>query len=63
MDFHEYYSINRTLCQVLKEARQYHKTRNYANLLSLLEESEDMGLRMLDKLINKKSKDRNKGEV
>lgn len=41
-----YYGLNRTLCDVLSEMRDCHKTRNYAILLSLIEEAQSMGNRM-----------------
>lgn len=37
---------NRTMCEVLDEMRQCHKTRNYAPLLGLIEEVQSMGNRM-----------------
>ena len=41
-----YYSINRTFCDVLAELRKCHETRNYAIMLSLLEELQTYGNRM-----------------
>ena len=41
-----YYSVNRTFCDVLAELRKCHETRNYAILLSLLEELQTLGNRM-----------------
>lgn len=37
---------NRTMCDVLEEMRQCHKTRNYAPLLGLIEEAQLMANRM-----------------
>ena len=50
MSFYEYYHLSRTLCNVLEEMRDCHKTRNYASLLSLIEEAQSMGNRMEAKL-------------
>lgn len=44
------YYPNRTLCDVLKEMRTMNETRNYAALLSLIEEAQTMGNRMEAKL-------------
>jgi hypothetical protein len=43
-----YFSMypNRTLCDVLREMRQCHETRNYSYLLGLIEEAQSMGNRM-----------------
>lgn len=43
--FSSYYP-NRTLCAVLDEMRKLNETRNYAPLLSLIEEAQVMGNRM-----------------
>lgn len=45
MHFNSYYP-NRTLCAVLEEMRKLNETRNYAPLLSLIEEAQVMGNRM-----------------
>lgn len=45
MHFNSYYP-NRTLCAVLEEMRRLNETRNYAPLLSLIEEAQVMGNRM-----------------
>ena len=45
---------NRTLCQVLDEMRMLDKTRNYAMLLSLVEEVQMMGNRMESALWDQK---------
>lgn len=45
MHFNSYYP-NRTLCAVLDEMRKLNETRNYAPLLSLIEEAQVMGNRM-----------------
>lgn len=37
---------NRTLCDVLKEARTCYETRNFSYLLGLLEEAQVMGNKM-----------------
>lgn len=37
---------NRTLCQVLTELREMHKTRNYSYMMGLLEEIQTMANRM-----------------
>lgn len=44
---------NRTLCDVLKEIRTCHETRNYSYLLSLVEEAQSMGNRMEASLYDK----------
>ena len=41
-----YYSINRTFCDVLAELRKCDDTKNYAVLLSLVEELQTYGNRM-----------------
>ena len=41
-----YYSINRTFCDVLAELRKCHETRNYSIMMSLLEELQTYGNRM-----------------
>lgn len=46
MDFISGYYPNRTLCAVLDEMRKLNETRNYAPLLSLIEEAQVMGNRM-----------------
>lgn len=38
--------LNRTLCDVLKDMRKCDETKNYAPLLSLIEEVQIMGNRM-----------------
>lgn len=45
--------LNRTLCSVLEEMRQAHKTRNYSYLLGLIEEAQSMGNRMEAALADK----------
>ena len=43
----DYYIMpNRTLCDVLKEMRKIHETRNFSYLLGLIEEAQTMGNRM-----------------
>jgi len=42
--------LRRTLCNVLEEMRTCGKTRNYANLDSLIEEAQSMANRMEAKL-------------
>ena len=37
---------NRTICDVLREMRALHKTRNYSSLLALIEEAQSMANRM-----------------
>lgn len=39
-------SLNRTLCDVLREMRALHETRNYSGLLGLIEEAQIMANRM-----------------
>lgn len=41
-----YYGVNRYVCDVLEEMRKTHETRNYASLLSLIEEVQTMVNRM-----------------
>ena len=41
-----YYGVNRYVCEVLDEIRKCHETRNYAILLSLIEEVQTMVNRM-----------------
>lgn len=41
-----YYSINRTFCDVLAELRKCNETRNYAYMMSLVEELQVLGNRM-----------------
>jgi len=41
-----WYSTNRTLCDVLNEMRDCYKTHNFASLLGLIEEAQSMGNRM-----------------
>lgn len=48
------YWMNRTLCDVLEDMRNCHKTHNYAPLLSLIEEAQVMGNRMESALADKK---------
>lgn len=45
---------NRTLCSVLEEMRKCNETRNYAYLLSLIEEAQSLGNRMEASLYDKK---------
>lgn len=45
-EFHVYTGYHRLLCSVLEEMRTLHKTRNYAMLLSLIEEAQTIGNRM-----------------
>lgn len=45
---------NRTLCDVLEEMRKCHESRNYAYLLSLIEEVQTFGNRMEAALSNQK---------
>ena len=52
MDFYAY--TNRTMCKVLEEMRQAHKTRNYSYLSGLIEELQVMGNRMESSLEDKK---------
>ena len=42
----KYYGTNRYVCEVLDEMRKCHETRNYAILLSLIEEVQVMVNRM-----------------
>ena len=49
-----YYSVNRTFCDVLSELRKCDTTRNYAILLSLLEELQTLGNRMESHLYDTK---------
>lgn len=56
MDFNYYY-LNRTLCAVLDEMRKCNETRNYAALLSLIEEAQIMGNRMEAKLADIKDRE------
>jgi len=44
---------NRTLCGVLEEMREAHKTRNYSYLLGLIEEAQSIGNRMEANLYDK----------
>ena len=46
--------LNRTLCDVLREIRTCHETRNYSYLLSLVEEAQSMGNRMESALTDKR---------
>lgn len=48
------YFPNRTLCAVLEEMRKLNETRNYAALLSLIEEAQMLGNRMEAKLFDVK---------
>ena len=41
---------NRTICDVLREMRTCHKTRNYSYLLGLIEEAQTMANRMEEAL-------------
>ena len=41
-----YYGLNRTMCDVLKEMRTCDETKNYAYLISLIEEAQSMANRM-----------------
>ena len=38
--------LSRTICDVLKEIRTCHETRNYSYLMGLVEEAQSMSLRM-----------------
>ena len=40
------YYLHRTMCDVLEEMRQSDKTKNYAYLMSLIEEAQSMANRM-----------------
>ena len=42
--------VNRTLCEVLEEMRACFKTRNFASLSGLIEETQSMGNKMEAKL-------------
>jgi hypothetical protein len=46
MSFYSSYGLNRTMCDVLNELRKCYETRNFANMLSLVEEVQSMGNRM-----------------
>ena len=48
------YWLNRTLCDVLDAMRGCDKTKNYASLLGLVEEAQDMANRMESALGDKK---------
>lgn len=56
MHFSNYYP-NRTLCAVLEEMRKLNETRNYAALLSLIEEAQMLGNRMEAKLHDVKDRE------
>lgn len=51
------YFPNRTLCAVLEEMRKLNETRNYAALLSLIEEAQMLGNRMEAKLFDVKDRE------
>ena len=53
-DDHFYSFPNRTLCDVLAEMRKCDTTRNYAYLLSLIEEAQHYANRMESALADKK---------
>ena len=42
----DHFFLNRTLCDVLRDMRSLHETRNYSALLSLIEEAQVMANRM-----------------
>jgi hypothetical protein len=42
--------LNRTLCDVLDEMRKLNETRNYSSLQGLIEEAEQMSLRIYNKV-------------
>ena len=46
--------LNRSLCDVLQEMRDCHKTRNYSYLPGLIEEAQSMGSRMESALWDQK---------
>ena len=48
------YWINRTICDVLKEIRKCHETRNYSYLLALTEEAQSLANKMEASLYDKK---------
>lgn len=50
--------LNRTMCDVLEEMRKCNKTRNYAQLLGLVEEAQSMANRMEARLMDIKDIDR-----
>ena len=52
--FNETYWVNRTLCDILDEMRKCHETRNYAGLMSLVEEAQSVANRMEAGLGDKK---------
>lgn len=54
---------NRTLCDVLKEIRTCHETRNYSYLLALVEEAQAMGNRMEASLYDKYDYNRLREEI
>ena len=54
---------NRTLCDVLKEIRTCHDTRNYSYLTSLVEEAQTMGNRMEASLYDKYDYNRLKEQI
>lgn len=62
-DFEDYYYLNRTLCDVLKEMRKCDKVRNYAPLKGLIEEAQIMGNRMESKLEDVKDLDSIKDRI
>lgn len=41
-----YFYTSRTICEVLEEMRKCNETRNYAPMLSLIEEAQSMSNRM-----------------
>ena len=53
-DDHFYSFPNRTLCDVLAEMRKCNETRNYAYLLSLIEECQYLGNRLESALSDKR---------
>lgn len=62
-----YYGVNRYVCDVLEEIRKCHETRNYAILLSLVEEVQTLVNRMESGLSDKSdlkqlSEDRSKAK-
>ena len=56
------YYPNRTLCDVLEEMRACYKSRNFANILGLVEEAQGMGNRMEAKLFDQQDFDKAKEE-
>jgi len=51
------YFPNRVICSVLEEMRKLHETRNYAPLLSLIEEAQMLANRMEAKLSDVKDRE------